>query len=517
MNQAHSFPSPDGRPPFALGVTGALAAAKLAFHLLTANRYGIFRDEMYGLACAEHLDWGYYSHPPGGILIAWIARHVFGTSLLGLRFLPALAGAALVWMTGLVAREMGGRSLAQGLAALAVCVVPIYLIFDHWLMMNAFEPLVWLGCFWCVIRAIRTGDHRFLAAFGVLVGIGLELKYSMAFLAAGILIGLLLTPQRRLLASGWLWAGLALGAMVALPNFLWQARQGFPFLQHIRGVHAGGRDVIRGPVAFLLDQAVIMQPVLAPLWVAGVLWMLLGRERKSLGAFGWAFIFVVGSFIALHGKNYYPTPVYPVALAAGAVALEEFMAARALPWLGRAYAFAVAAVGLALAPLSAPILSPEALIRYEAWLGMSPPASEHQDNGPLPQYFADEFGWEDMVREVARVYHTLTPAEQAKTAIFANSWGDAAAVDFFGPRFGLPKAISKNDSYWMWGPRGYTGQIVIVLNSDGSGDRKHFASVVAAGHVQHPYSRRDEWYDVFLCRGLNEDLRTLWPMMRTLD
>jgi hypothetical protein len=513
---------PAGEPgspgyPAATAIVPVLAAAKLVFHLLTANRYGIFRDEMYGLACADHLDWGYYSHPPGGILIAWLARHLFGDSLLALRFLPAVAGGALVWLTGRVARELGGRAFAQALAAVAVCFVPMYLVFDHWLMMNAFEPLVWLGCVWCVIRACRPGGDRYWIGFGALVGIGLELKYSMAFLAAGILLGLVATPQRRQLGRVSLWAGLALAAALALPNFLWQAKEGFPFLEHIRGVHAGGRDVVRGPVAFLLDQAVIMHPVLAPVWVVGVLWMLLGRERGRYGVFGWAFAFVVGAFIVLHGKNYYPTPVYPVAFAAGAVAIEGFSASVAWVRLRRAYFAAAVLAGAALVPLAAPVLSPEDFLRYEGWLGMRPPEFEHQNNGPLPQYFADEFGWEDMVREVARVFHTLTPAEQAKTAIFANSWGDAAAIDYFGPKYGLPRAISKSDSYWMWGPRGYTGEIVIVLNSDGSGDRRHFASVVAAGRVQHPFSRRDQWYDIFLCRGLNQDLRDLWPKMKTLD
>ncbi len=510
--------NPDAnRPPLARGTVGCLALAKLLFHLAIANRYGIFRDEMYGLACADHMAWGYYSHPPGGIAIAWLSRRLFGESLLGLRFLPALAGAALVWLTAVVAREMGGRRYAQALSALAICVVPTYLVFDHWLMMNAFEPLVWLGCVFCMMRASRTGLGRWWVAFGALVGAGLELKYSMAFFAAGLGIGLLLSPERRLLATRWPWIGVALAASLAMPNFLWQANEGFPFLAHIQGVHSAGRDVVRGPVAFMLDQAMIMQPALAPLWILGVAWMLLGSQRSRLAAFAWAFVFVIGAFIASHGKNYYPTPVYPVAFAAGAVALEGFCERR--PWraLRWVYATLVAVTGAVLAPLAAPILSPEGFLRYESALGLKPPEFEHQNNGPLPQYFADEFGWEDMVREVARIYRSLTPAERAQTAIFSNSWGDASAIDFFGPRYGLPRAICKNDSYWAWGPRGYTGTIVIVLHSDGTGDREHFASVVVAGRVQNPYSRRDEWYDIFLCRGLNQDLRLLWPGLRTPD
>jgi hypothetical protein len=494
-----------------------LAAAKLLFHLVTANRYGIFRDEMYGLACANHLDWGYVDHPPGGIVIAWLASSLFGHSLLGLRFLPAVAGAALVWLTGIVTREMGGRTFAQALAAFAVCVVPIYAILDHWLMMNAFEPLVWLGCLWCAIRSIRADEGRYWIWFGLLAGVGVELKYSIVFLIAGLLLGLLLTPERRQMKHARLWLGLLLGVGLGLPNFIWQARHGFPFLELVRNVRASHRDVVRGPVAFMVDQAVIMQPMLAPLWIAGVGWLLCGRERKRYGALGWAFLVVVGAFVALHGKNYYATPIYPVAIAAGAIAFERVTASGVGKWFRVAYVAMTAVAGIVLLPLAAPVLSPATFLRYEARLGLAPPAFEHQNSGPLPQYFADEFGWEEMVQQVARVYHSLPPAEQSQTAIFSNNWGDAAAVDYFGPKYGLPPAISKNNSYWLWGARGYRGEIVIVLHTDGRGDKEHFAKVEKVGRVESPYSRRDEWFDIYLCRGLKGDLREMWPNLKSFD
>lgn len=498
-------------------IVWALVAAKLLLHLLTANRYGVFRDEMYGVACSEHLAWGYVDHPPGGILITWLARHLFGDSLLGLRFLPALAGAALVWLTARLARDMGGRAFAQALAALSICVVPVYAVFDHWLMMNAFEPLIWAGCGWCLLQVMNQGDHRYWIAFGVLAGVGLEMKYSIAFLGAGVLVGLILTSQRKELCSRSLWIGVMAAGLIALPNFLWQASHGFPFLELRHNVLVSERDVVRGPVTFVLDQAVIMQPLLAPLWLGGLGWLLAGRERRRFAMFGWAFLFVLGAFIVLKGKNYYVTPVYPWLFAAGAVWFETVTTSRVGQWSRFGYAALAAASGLALLPLAAPILSPENLIRYERVIGMVPPEFEHQENGPLPQYFADEFGWEDMVREVARVYHSLTPAEQARTAIFSNGWGEAAAVDFFGPRYGLPRAISKHNSYWTWGPRGYTGEIMIILRSDGLGDREHFASVTRMGHVGHPYARRDEHFDIFLCRGLKWDLREVWPKMKSFD
>ena len=495
-----------------------LALGKLLLHLFTAGRYGIFRDEMYGLACAQHLDWGYISHPPVGIVITWIASHFFGQSLMGLRLLPALAGAALVVLTGKVVRELGGRDFAQVLAALAVCIAPIYLIFDHWLMMNAFEPLIWLGCFYLLLRLINTNDGRYWLGFGALAGLGLETKYSIAFLIVGVLIGLVLTPQRIRLADGRLWIGLLICGAIALPNFLWQLQRGFPFLEHLHHVAASNRDVIRKPVDFLLDQMLIMEPLTALLWIGGVVWLLFGHQRDRYGVFGWTFVVVLGAFIVLKGKNYYVSPIYPIVLAAGSVAFEEMTERLGQKWVRTAYVALLAVSGMVLLPLSVPILSPDTLVRYEKLIRLGPPVVfEHHNSGPLPQYFADEFGWEEMVKEVARVYHSLPSADQKHAAIFSNNWSDAAAVDFYGPKWGLPHAISNRDSYWDWGPRDYTGEIVIVLQSDGSGDREHFATVEKAGHVEHPYSRRDEWYDIYLCRGLKFDLREAWPKMQVFD
>ena len=192
----------------------SLAAAKFLFHLFTAGRYGIFRDELYYLACSEHLDFGYVDQPPLIAFITWIARHLFGESLVGLRLLPALAGAATVWLTGKLAREMGGGVFAQALAALAVIAAPIYLLLHHWLTMNAFEPLIWLGCAWCIVRAINQGDPRYWLWFGLLLGLGMENKYTTAFFALAVFVALLLTPQRRFLSNAWIW----IGALLLAPD-----------------------------------------------------------------------------------------------------------------------------------------------------------------------------------------------------------------------------------------------------------------------------------------------------------
>jgi 4-amino-4-deoxy-L-arabinose transferase-like glycosyltransferase len=490
-----------------------IAAGKLLFHLFTANRYGIFRDELYYLACADHLDWGYVDQPPLIAAMAWFARHVFGDSLLGLRLLPAVAGAALVWLTGKLSRELGGGRFAQALAALSVACVPIYLVFQHWLTMNAFEPLIWTGCAWFAVRAIRTSEPRYWLAFGVLAGIGMENKYSMAFFVTGMVAGLLLSPERRAFRNRWMWLGALAAFLIFLPNLIWLVRHNFPFLELMSNVRSSNRDIVRGPLAFVLDQAMLVNPVLFPLWVAGLAWLLFNRAGRRYAVLGWTYLVMLVLFIALKGKNYYLAPAYPMLLAAGAIAFEQITSQR-IAWGRPVYLTLLIAVTAILAPLFAPILPVETYIRYQNFLGLEPPKSENQRTGPLPQYFADEFGWDEMTRAVAKVYFSLPPSERATTAIFANDYGQAGAIDFFGPKYGLPKSISGHQNYWYWGPRGYTGETVIVLGSDGRGDREHFASVEVAGRVEHPYSRLDEHFDIFLCRRLNVDLQTLWPQVK---
>lgn len=504
-----------------------IAAAKLLLHLLTVARYGIFRDEMYYLACSRHMAWGYVDHPPLTVWIAWLSRNVLGDSPLGVRLLPILAGGALVWLTGKLAREMGGGRFAQALAALAVVVVPIYLVGHEWLTDNVFEHLIWMGCLWLVLRAVNSGDERYWLWFGVLAGLGFENKYSIAFLLLGLLVGVVLTPHRHFLKSRYLWLGVLACAVIALPNLLWQIRNHFPFLELIHNIRMGNRDVVRGPVAFILDQAAIMNPILFPLWLGGIGWLFFGGKNRhedhaageaSYRLLGWAYVVLLATFIALKAKNYYVAPIYPMLFAAGAIGLERITQDRNFGlWARSIYVVLVIAAGALLTPFSLPVLSPESFLRYERTLGFEPPELEHQPNGPLPQWFADEFGWQEMVEKVASVYSSLPPEERARTAIFSNSWGEAAAVDFYGPRYGLPQAISKHNSYWVWGPGKYDGSTMIILHSNGRHDREFFQSVEAVAHVEHPFARRDEFFDILLCRGPKASLQEIWPRLKQFD
>ena len=488
----------------------AIAAADLVFHLLIANRYGIFRDELYYLACSEHLGAGYVDQPPAIAFIAWIARHLFGESLIGLRFLPAVAGAATVWLTGKLARELGGDAFAQALAALATFATPVFLLIHHWLTMNAFEPLIWLACAWCIVRAINCDEPRYWLWFGLLIGAGMENKYSTAFFAFAVVGALLLTSQRRVLASKWIWIGALWSLLIFLPNLIWLVRHNFPFLELMHNIRTGHRDIVRGPADFIIDQIKMMNPILFPLWAGGLVWFFWNRSFRIVG---WIYALLLIAFIVLKAKNYYVAPAYPMLFAAGAVAFEKLSRER-IRWARPIYVVAIILVSSLFAPLAVPILSPENYIAYQKALGIEPPKAENQENGPLPQHFADEFGWEDMARKVGEIYNALPPEQRAKTAIFANGYGQAGAIDFFGKKYGLPKCICRHQNYWLWGPRDYTGESVIVLGSDGKGDREHFASVESVGRTDHPYSRRDEHFDIFLCRDLNTTLQALWPKIK---
>lgn len=494
-------------------VVAFIAAATVMLHLLTATRYGIFRDELYYLACSEHLDWGYVDQPPLIACIAWMVRHVLGESLVGIRLLPAIASGALVVLTGKLAKEMGGSRFAQAIAAIGVMFAPIYLVLHHWLTMNAFEPLFWMGGAYCIVRAINSGNERYWLWFGLLVGLGLENKYSMAFFTFGVFIGVLATPERRFLKSRWLWLGAVAAVILFLPNFIWLVKHNFPFLELMHNIRQTHRDVIRGPISFVLDQAMIMGPILFPIWIAGVTWLFISRSGRRYRALGWTYFVLLVTFIVLKGKNYYLAPAYPMLFAAGAIAFESLSETRRR-WSRTLYLSLVVLAGVILLPLAAPVLSPEAFIRYQKTIGIEPPKAENQNNGPLPQHFADEFGWEEMVSKVAAVYHSLPPEERKRTMIFANDYGSAGAVDFFGPKYGLPKAVSNHQNYWYWGSHDYDGSTVIVLGSDGRGDREHFNSVEIAGIVEHPYSRRDEWFPILRCRGLTVNLQKAWPAMK---
>src|SRR6267378_3209596 len=491
------------------------SAVALLIHLLTNGRYGYFRDELYYIACARHLDFGYVDQPPLSILLLRLSQVLLGSSLFAIRLLPALAGAATVAITGLIARELGGRAWAIALACAGSLCALFNLAVGNFFSMNAFEPLFWMGCAYLLVRVINGGSPTLWLWLGVLVGLGLENKHSTAFFGAGIFIALLLTPERRHFAEKWIWFGGLIAFAIALPNILWQAQNHWPTYELLRNIAHSEKNVALSPVQFIVQQIVFMNPGTLPLWLAGLCWVFGSRDGRRYMALGIIYMVMLAEFIILQGKSYYLAPAYPMLFAAGGVAVERVFANR-LKWFRPALLVAILATGALFAPLAVPILPPGKLVAYMRAIGLQLPRTETSHTAPLPQLFADQFGWQEMVASVAHVYHHLRPEDEKRAAIFCQNYGEAGAIDFFGPKFGLPPAISGHQNYFLWGPRDWTGEVALVLDTNDDDERGLFGSVEDLGQVVSspwamPFERRRH---IYLCRDLKVSVREVWPHVK---
>ena len=499
-----------------LANTGLWGLAFLIFagHFYFNNQYGYFRDEFNYIACGEHLDWGFVDHPPLIPLLVQFCRVLFGDSLRVIRLVPALASALTVVLSGAIARRLGGGPFAMLLTAVSVALAPVFLSDGSLLTTNCLEPLLWMGCVWFALQAIdgQPTDHPGAwLGFGVVLGLGLQEKYSIAIFAVALIAGLLLTPERRVLTNRWVWVGAMAAVAIFLPNFLWNVNHHWPFLELMRNIRASGRDTQLSVPRYFVEQLLLVGPLSAPLWLAGLAGLLMRREFRAYRFLGLSYILTFAFFAFSHGKNYYLAPVYPMLLAAGATWLERSNYA-----LLRAGALIlVMAGGAVLMPVTVPILPPEKLAAYLDSLPFEVPRSEVSfKNAALPQHYADQFGWQELVEVTARGWARLTPQDQRECAIFGQNYGQAGAIDFLGKSFHLPKALSGNQSYFLWGPRGYSGSCMIVI-----GDRQLrlldlFESIEPWGETSSPYARENR-IPVYLCRRPKfGSLDELWPQLK---
>lgn len=512
--------NPTERTPTQRGewvLLGGLSFAMFAAHMLVSGRYGYFVDELYYLACSHHLAWGYVDQPPLIAVITWLERVTLGDSLHALRFLPAVAAGLRVLLTGLIARELGARRFGTLLACVCVMVAPIYLGLDSLLTMNVFESLFWMSAALIALKIFHRARPKLWLRFGVVCGVGLLNKHSMLFFGFGLFVGLLLTKQRKQFASPWLWLGGLIALLIFLPNLLWEAHRNFPTIELLRNVQRSGRNTEVGPFLFMAIQVGILHPLTAPVWIGGLVELLRDREGRGWRVLGITWLVIMACMLTMHGRMYYPAPAYPMLFAAGGLAFERWLVPlRSGRWLKPAYIALLAITGLMLAPLAYfPMLTVNQYISYSRALHFGPPPIENTGLGPLPQLYADQFGWKEMAQVVANAYYSLPPDERKSCAIFGQNYGQTGAIDFFGAKLGLPPAISGHQNYFYWGPRGYSGQCMIVM--DDTPERLHqlFDSVQFAGRVDHPLSMPYEHFNVYICRQPKfGTLEQLWPKLK---
>ncbi|HKU81970.1 MAG TPA: glycosyltransferase family 39 protein [Candidatus Tumulicola sp.] len=495
------------------------AAAALLLHGATAWRYGYFRDELYFIACSKHPAWGYVDQPPLVVAAAALAAPAH-YDLLALRALPIVAAAATALVVVLLARELGGGRFAQILAGTTAVLAPAYLLLGSTLTTTSFEPLCWTLTIYAAVRVVRGGGTAWWVAAALTVALGAYAKYSIALPVTGIVTGLALTPQRSALRAGGV--GLAIAIVLALtaPNLWWQGAHGWPIFDVLRGDAAHrpalrnglvleSVDFVRNALSFAAEQFVYTNPCAAPVWIAGLAAPWRWKSLRDLRFVPIAYAVVCAIALAAGAKGYYVVGLYGALFAIGAVAVEG--AARA--WR---YGLLAAIVTLALAslPLSLPVLSAQGLITYARALGLT------GRSGTTPHLiqpvFAEEFGWDRLARDVAAVYRALPSGERAQAAVYADTYADAAALDFFGPRYGLPPAISSQNSYYLWGTRGQSGRILVAVGATRIDRlRKYYRSVTLVRTSDEPMKWEVEGpAPIYLCRDPVAPLSRFWPDLR---
>jgi len=490
-----------------------LALAKFVIHVTTnlAGGYGYFRDEFYYIACSDHMAWGYVDQPPLSIAVLWLSRLLFGDSLFALRLLPAVAGAVVVALAGRMTKELGGNRYAQVLAACCVIAAPLTLGANSVYSMNSFDVLFWTLMFYLLIIILKKDDQKYWLLLGLVLGLGLLNKISVLWLGAGLAMALLLTPNRKLLLVPRVWLAAAIALLLFSPHLIWQVAYGWPTLEFVKNATAN-KYVAVSPLAMFVQQSLNMNPSTFLIWFPGLVYFLVSKSAKQFRIL--PIIYVTVFLILVLNKNSkaeYLGPMFPMLFAVGAFSLEKFILKFTWLWLKPAVLALLLLSGIACAPFAIAILPVETFIAYSKALGMTPSTPEKKELSKLPQFYADMFGWERMAAAVADAYNMLSPEEKTKCAIIGNNYGEAGAIDFFGRKYNLPKAISGHNNYWLWGPKNATGAVVIRLGGTVEAMRESYGEVIQAGTFKDDYCMPYENnMPVWICKNRRVPLKDDW-------
>jgi 4-amino-4-deoxy-L-arabinose transferase-like glycosyltransferase len=497
---ASSAVSRQSLPALARGRVLGIAAGFVALQLAVSARYGFHRDELYFLACARRLAWGYVDQPPLVPGVAWLATHTLGTSAISLRVIPALAGGVAIVFAALMARELGGGHKAQLLAALAAATSPQLLAAFHLLSTAAFDLAFWAAISFVVVRILRTENERLWLVVGALAGVALLNKFNVAFLLAALGIGLVVDGRARLLRSRYLWAGAVLVFLIWLPNIVWNAQHDWAAIAMLRSLRQenGG---IGAQLGFIPSQIVVVGPVLVVFWVAGLRRLLQGGFARALAI---AYLVLVVFFTVSGGKPYYLGGMYYVLFAAGGAWAEDRLDQHAPPRGVRNWVALMLIGGLVALPLTLPIL-PEQTLPHGSW------------EGNINKDLSATVGWKNFVGQVAEVANTLPPEQRANAVVFTGDYGAAGAVDLWGKDDGLPHAVSGHNSYWWWGPpRADPETTTIAIAMSRAYLLRFFSQCAQAGSVATPNNvwSEERGEPIWICRGLRKSWRAMWPAAR---
>lgn len=480
-----------------------IAAATVVIHWITGHQYGFQRDELATLEDSRHLDWGFVAYPPITPFFGRLSLILFGTSLAGFRFFAAVAEAIVVLLTGLMAREMGGRRFAQLVAAGAA--VPFCLAGGAMMQYVSFDYLCWVLAAYFVVKLLKSEDPRWWLAIGAAVGFGFESKYTIGFFALGIAVAVVLTDARRYFQSKWLWYGVAVAVLIFLPNLIWQARNHFVSLDFLRHIHA--RDVRIGRARNFLPEQLLLTLGGILLFFAGMFFTLFSRDGKRFRMLGWMYLFPLALFVVAKGRAYYLAAAYPMMYAAGAVWLEKALAG--LGSIARSLVRVLVRI----------VLVADAVMMGAFTLPIAPAESAWAAHAMNFNYdFREEIGWPELVSTIAQIRDLLPAGDRAHLGILAGNYGEAGAVNLYGPQYGLPRAISGVNSFWQRGYGDPPPQTLIVVGRDLDEIQDLFVSCRLAAHTWNYFGVMNEETrehpDIFVCRTLRKSWPEYWKTAR---
>ncbi len=497
-------------PAIVVIFSGAMATILFA----TAWNYGPFGDEFYYIDCGKHLAAGYVDHPPLVAFVAFAVRQLFGQSYIALRAVAALAAAAAVLLAVCITVRLGGGRFAQSLTALAMVAAPGFWAIFSFYSMNALDIVIVSLAVLALIDALRSARKRSWLALGVTVGIGLLNKLTLLSFGFAALAGILATRHRVKLVTPWPWVAGLIAVAIFLPNIVWQIAHGWPTLDFIRLTQQYSINPLSAG-GYLLQLVISINPVLAPLWIAGLIYLVSGRPEETGRTLGILALIFIAVYIAQRSKVYYVFPIMPALLAAGAVSLERFSERTARPWVRRTAVVLISATGIALLPLGAPILPVELFIKYGKATTLVQTLKIHrEDRVDLPVHFALRFGWPELVDDISRAFESLSVEEREGCVVVTDNYSKTGAVNYYRGHYGLPQAISGHNSYQYWLPEDLPLTAVIAVGIEEEDLRENFRDVALFDIHRHPYSAIWETnQEIFIARHPTRSWKQIKPAM----